>query len=65
MLTHPFVFVRVKMFVMIRDGQLIQGVEIIKPNVQKVYVKLGANVIGGTASSLATTFLLKSNKLAL
>jgi hypothetical protein len=52
------------MFVMIEDGQVIQGVEIIKPNVHKV-CKLGANVIGGSTSSLTTTFLPKSNKLAL
>jgi len=35
---------------------VIQGAKIIKANVQKV-CKLGANVIGGFASSLATTFL--------
>ncbi len=40
------------MFVMIRDGQLIQGAE--SSNLMcKKFVKLGANVIGGTASSLA------------
>jgi hypothetical protein len=33
-----------------------QGFKIIKPNMQKVY-RLGVNVIGGSASSLVTTFL--------
>ncbi len=56
-LTHPFVFTRVMNVVMIGNGQVTQGVEIIKPNVRKVY-KLGANVIGGSASSLATMLLL-------
>jgi ATP-dependent protease HslVU (ClpYQ) peptidase subunit len=41
---------------MIRDGQVTQGAEIIKLNVQKVY-RLRANVIGGSTSSLVTTLL--------
>jgi energy-converting hydrogenase Eha subunit H len=39
--------------VMIGDGQVTQGAEIIKPNVRKVR-RLGANVIGGFAGLLAT-----------
>ncbi len=64
MLAHPFVFAKVKMFLMIGDGQVTQGVEIIKPNMQKNY-KLGVNVIGGCTNSLVATFLPTSNKLTL
>jgi ATP-dependent protease HslVU (ClpYQ) peptidase subunit len=39
-LTHPFVFTRVMNVVMIGNGQVTQGAEIIKLNVRKVY-KLG------------------------
>ncbi|KAH8954046.1 hypothetical protein BDL97_08G059300 [Sphagnum fallax] len=43
--------------VMIGDGQVTQGAEIIKPNVRKVR-RLGANVIGGFAGATADSFTL-------
>jgi hypothetical protein len=54
-LTHLFLFARAKLLWWLEMVKS-QGVKIIKPNVWKVY-RLGANVIGGFASSLVTTFL--------